>query len=101
LAEQGGAKLSQALDYLNMVHTRAGLAAYTAGDLATQQQVLDAIYLERRLELAFGGEYWFDLVRTGQAASAIGPNFDAHEGLWPIPVGEMDTAPNLVQNPGY
>lgn len=28
LAEQGGAKLSQALDYLNMVHTRAGLAAY-------------------------------------------------------------------------
>lgn len=99
-AEQN--KLSQAVDYLNMVHTRAGLAAYTfSGDLSTKQQVLDAVFLERRLELAFEGEYWFDLVRTGRAAAAIGSNFSAHEGLWPIPVGEMDTAPNLVQNPGY
>ena len=101
LAEQGGAKLSEALVYLNMVHTRAGLTAYTAGDLSTQQQMLDAIYLERRLELAFEGEYWFDLVRTGMAASAIGSNFAPHEGLWPIPVSELDVAPNLVQNPGY
>ena len=55
----------------------------------------------RRLELAFEGEYWFDLVRTGRAAGALAPNYDPHEGLWPIPVAEMDVAPNLVQNPGY
>ena len=46
---------------------------------------------------------WHDLVRTGRALDVLGVSgrFEAHETLWPIPVGEMDTAPNLVQNPGY
>jgi hypothetical protein len=72
-------------------------------DLLTKQDVLDAIYMERRLELAFEGHRWFDLVRTGRAMAVLGVDgrFEAHEVLWPIPVGEMDTAPNLVQNPGY
>jgi hypothetical protein len=101
LAEQGG-DLSTAVGYMNQVRTRAGLTGYDFGtDLVTKQEVLDAIFLERRLELAFEGEYWFDLVRTGRAAAALGPNFEAYKALWPIPQGEMDTAPLLVQNPGY
>jgi hypothetical protein len=95
-------KLAEAVDQLNLVHERAGLAPYVFGvDLTTQAEVLDAIYLERRLELAFEGEYWFDLCRTGTAAAAIGSQLDAWECLWPIPVSELDVAPNLVQNPGY
>ena len=102
LAEQND--LSTAVGYMNQVRTRAGLAGYVFGtDLVTRQDVLDAIYLERRLEFAFEGERWHDLVRTGRAVAVLGPGgrFEAHEVLWPIPVGEMDTAPNLVQNPGY
>jgi len=101
-AEQG--ELSDAVGYLNQIRARAGIAGYEFGtDLLTQQDVLDAIYLERRLELAFEGHRWFDLVRTGRAFAVLGGGgrFEAHEVLWPIPVGEMDTAPNLVQNPGY
>jgi hypothetical protein len=100
LAEQ--TQLAPAVGYLNQVRTRAGLPGYVLGtDLVTKQDVLDAIFLERRLELAFEGEYWFDLVRTGRAADHLGSRWAAHKALWPIPQGEMDTAPNLTQNPGY
>ncbi len=103
LAQQdGAANLAEAVGYLNDVRTRSELPPYGYGtDLTTKMEILDAIHLERRLELAFEGEYWFDLVRTGRAAEAIGSNFEPHKGLWPIPVTEMDVAPNLVQNPGY
>jgi len=100
LAEQSD--LGNAVGYLNQVRTRAELPGYVFGtDLTTKQEVLDAIFLERRLELAFEGEYWFDLIRTGRAADALGSRWEAHKALWPIPQGEMDTAPNLTQNPGY
>ncbi|MEJ2678147.1 MAG: RagB/SusD family nutrient uptake outer membrane protein [Gemmatimonadota bacterium] len=97
--------LTTAVTYLNMVHTRAGL---TALDLATdlnnsQQDVLDAIHFERRLELAFEGDRWFEIVRLGLGPSVFGSRWaaDNHMQLWPLPVSELDVAPNLVQNPGY
>ena len=102
LAEQNA--LPNAVAYLNQIRARAGVSEYALGtDLVSQQDVLDAIYLERRLEFAFEGERWHDLVRTGRAMAVFGASgrFAAHEVLWPIPVGEMDTAPNLVQNAGY
>jgi hypothetical protein len=103
LAQQGGtANLQEAIGYVNDLRARAGVGGYTFGvDVANQAEVLDAIYRERRLELAFEGEYWFDLVRTNRAAATLGSNFDAHEALWPIPIAERDVAPNLTQNPGY
>jgi len=102
LAEQN--ELPTAVSYLNQIRARAGVSEYVFGtDLNTQQEVLEAIYLERRLELAFEGQRWHDLVRTGRAMDVLGEmgRFEPHEVLWPIPVGEMDTAPNLTQNPGY
>jgi hypothetical protein len=50
--------------YLNMVRTRAGLGP-AAGDMR------EAIYKERRVELAFENKRWFDLVRTGRAVDVI------------------------------
>ena len=63
LAEQG--KEGEAAEYLNMVRNRAGLDDYSGGDL------LEAIYHERRVELAFENKRWFDLVRTGRAVDVI------------------------------
>ncbi len=54
---------------------------------------------ERRLELAFEGDRWADLVRTGRAATVMG--IDPAMTLWPIPQNERDVAPGLTQNPGY
>jgi hypothetical protein len=63
---------------------------------------LASIYNERRLELATEGHRWFDLIRTGQAATVLafkGFKAGKHEVL-PIPILETNTS-KLVQNPGY
>jgi len=47
---------AQALQYFNAVRTRAGVPTVTS--------LTDSIiFRERRIELAFEGQYWFDLVR--------------------------------------
>ena len=89
-------QLSQAVDIVNEIRARAGVPDIAA---TSQQAVLDAIWLERRLELAMEGFRWPDLVRTGQAIPVLGiPSF---QQLFPIPQNEVDVAPNVAQNPGY
>lgn len=67
LNEQG--KPAEAATYLNQVRTRAGLAATTATSQATMRE---AIFKERRVELAFENKRWFDLTRTGRVKEIIG-----------------------------
>ena len=90
-------RLPEAVAEYNRLRVRAGVAADPNTGL-TQAGVLAAIARERRLELAFEGDRWPDLVRTGQAL-ALGVS--ATQTLLPIPQAELDVAPNLVQNPGY
>jgi hypothetical protein len=98
-AMQGtAAKLVEAIASLNPIRVRAGLAPLDATGM-TQAQVLAAIHRERRLELAFEADRWPDLVRRGIAAETLG--IDEFRELYPIPLGEMDVAPLLEQNPGY
>ncbi len=58
-------KDGEALPYLNQVRKRAGLGNFSSGDLR------EAIYKERRVELAFENKRWPDLVRTGRAIDVI------------------------------
>lgn len=91
---------SKAQLYLNQVRRRA--FGDNLHDLTLSGSGLyDAILNERRLELAMEGERFFDLVRTGKAASVLGSKFQAgkHE-LFPIPQSEIDIS-GLTQNPGY
>lgn len=67
LNEQG--KTAEAATYLNQIRTRAGLGATTA---ASQADMREAIFKERRVELAFENKRWFDLVRTGRVKEIIG-----------------------------
>jgi hypothetical protein len=67
LNEQG--KPAEAATYLNQIRTRAGLAATTATAQATMRE---AIFKERRVELAFENKRWFDLTRTGRVKEIIG-----------------------------
>lgn len=99
----------QALTYLNQVRARArGNNPNLLPDVTTTEraELRNAIWQERRVELAMEQHRWFDLVRTGRAASvmqALGKPFVAgkHE-LFPIPQGEVDLSEGaLTQNPGY
>jgi hypothetical protein len=95
---RGGGSDATALIYLNRVRDRAGLDPIDTGGGA----LTEAIYLERRLELVGEGQHFFDLVRTGRAASQIdGFQTGKHE-LFPIPLIEIQLAGNRwEQNPGY
>lgn len=91
-----------AVSSLNMVRTRVNLPSVTTtvqGDLRT------AIWKERRLELAFEHDRWFDLVRTGQAPAAMAANGKTFEvgkhELFPIPNDQIIQTPAMTQNPGY
>jgi hypothetical protein len=96
LARQG--QLQAAIDAYNPLRVRAGLQPHTLGG-STQAEVIANILLERRLELAFEGDRWPDLVRTAQAVPVLG--IPVFRTLWPIPQNEIDVAPKLVQNQGY
>ena len=85
--------------YLNRVRKRAfgdDLHNITATGTALRQAIWD----ERRLELAMEGDRFFDLVRTGQAASKITGFTVGKNELFPIPQQEVDIS-GLKQNPGY
>ena len=83
---------------LNKIRSRAGLPNTTA---TTQATVRTAIANERRLELAFEGHRWFDLVRTGTATTVLGFT-DTNYYLAPIPISEITSSFGAItQNPGY
>ena len=69
-----------------------------------KNELSDIILLERRHELGMEGWRFWDLVRTGKAATVLGPlGFVAgkHE-LLPIPQSEIDISQGtLIQNPNW
>jgi len=89
---------SKAQTYLNRVRNRAILG----NSAATGATLTEAIYQERRVELVGEGHHFFDLVRTGRAATEIeGFQTGKHE-VFPIPNIEIELAGNRwEQNPGY
>lgn len=90
---------SAALMELNKIRTRAGLADSAA---SSQGDVRQAIQDERRLELAFEGQRWFDLVRTGTVDAEMGQSVDSRFYLFPIPISEvLASFGEITQNDGY
>lgn len=99
--------LTTAAIQLNIIRTRAGLdptTATTASDLVTD------ILLQRRIELAYEGNYWFDLRRTNNVQSVLGTVPPAlanswnqtYRNLFPIPLREVNITNGLItQNPQY
>ncbi len=90
------------LDVLDPIRTRAGLDPLDEGDLNSQAAIREAIQDERRLELAFEGQRWFDLVRTGTVSEEIGQNVNDNFFIFPIPVSEVLSSFGVItQNAGY
>jgi starch-binding outer membrane protein, SusD/RagB family len=108
-AQNENGKTAVALKNLNAIRERArgGLTTVLPDVTETNKDKLrTAIWQERHVELALEQHRWFDLLRTGQAETALKAhkkNFvkNKHE-LLPIPQEEIDlSAGSLKQNQGY
>ena len=89
---------AQALLYLNEVRARVNLAPISGGG----QSLTEAIWLERRYELSGEGHRFFDLVRTGKAATEINGFQSGKHEVFAIPQIEISLAGgNWNQNSGY
>jgi hypothetical protein len=104
-------KTDAALTQLNLVRTRSNLAAKLG---LSQADARTAIRNERRVELCFEAERWFDLIRWNtyvQVMQAYKTRYTPPSGafgnvlptlsLYPIPIREISLNPKLTQNPGY
>jgi len=96
-----GSPASTVLPLLDGIRSRAGLASLT-GTVSSQADVKQAIANERRLELAFEGHRWFDLVRTDLVNAELGQTVNSNYHVFPIPVSEvLATGGVITQNAGY
>jgi starch-binding outer membrane protein, SusD/RagB family len=98
------------------VRTRAGLGSIPVSTITT-----DDLLRERRLEFAFEGQYWYDILRLPQAQALLKLsnterglfeswcgtgtvvsnkiNVTANMLLFPIPQSEIDVDPKLAETP--
>lgn len=92
----GGLSGYDAITAVNKVRERVKLTPLAT---VTMQDVWD----ERRAELALEEDRYFDLIRTGQAATALASKgFNpAKHNLFPIPAQQRQLNTNLTQNPNY
>lgn len=108
-----------ALPYINATRERAGLTDLTAAQVANKHQMRMAIERERRLELAYENQRWFDLIRTNRVIEVMTEHWatenyyssiTAETGpivlnesliLLPIPQKEIDIQQGITQNIGY
>lgn len=102
-----GGDNTTALTQLNLIRTRAGAAAFNAGDLNLQ-----TVLNERGRELFWEGHRRTDLVRYGllttgtylwpwKGGVASGTAVDSKYNVFPIPAANRIANPNLTQNTGY
>ncbi|KAA2243358.1 RagB/SusD family nutrient uptake outer membrane protein [Chitinophaga agrisoli] len=100
-----------ALSLLNRIRQRAGLPEKTATNanpalrIASQADFRLAMEQERRVEFAFEGQRWFDLVRTDRAIAVLGPKVQGGlmpaQLVLPVPLSQIDVNPAKIdQNPG-
>jgi starch-binding outer membrane protein, SusD/RagB family len=95
-------RVAEAVIDMNSIRIRAGLPVLST--TISADECLQRIEQERRIELfAEWGHRWFDLKRTNRADAVLNAksNWQAEDKLYPIPLTELEFAPNLKQNPGY
>jgi len=105
--------LNSAAEIVNTIRDRVNLPPLSQAVVSSQPSMTDAVLNERRLELAFEGQRWFDLVRTGKVFDVMNTLNSRDPGrlsmdpvtelnvILPLPQSQIDINPSLVQNPGY
>jgi tetratricopeptide (TPR) repeat protein len=90
-------KLTEAAADLNAIRSRAEVAPTSA---SSQAALIQAIEDENAVEFAFEAHRWFDLTRTARAGTVLGLS-NKNYWLFPLPFSDVQSDPDLTQNPGY
>jgi hypothetical protein len=99
---------------INRIRARAGagLTRKKKSDYADLASYMNDLMRERKIELAFENDRWYDLLRWGNAVAIMNAHFPAinratstmkpYQVLMPIPQREIDVSHGTItQNPGY
>lgn len=109
-------RTADAIPFVNQIRQRGGLSPKLLTMSADETQL--SIEKERRIELCFEGQRWYDLIRWGKAISTMQAFKTAYTAndplnaqidivgkeyklLYPIPTRELQLNTQLTQNPGY
>lgn len=109
-----GPDLAGAANIIDKVRARVNLDKLPSSVRSSKDSMLDALLKERRLELAFEGQRWYDLCRLDKVEEVMNAVFAKDSGrkkqIYPftensyklaIPQAAIDQNVNLTQNPGY
>ncbi len=114
LANKGD--ISGAAAIVDEIRSRANISALGDSAKSSTDAIREAVLNERRLELAFEGHRWFDLMRYDDSYAKLievcdGVSSDSYyqtrtpmteqKVILPIPTTVIDNNPNIEQNPGY
>lgn len=92
----------EAVFQLNKINTRAGNVAYYTADFLSQEELIDAILLERHREFLGEGKRWFDLVRCNRLnllEERINVIIKPNQIYFPIHRDHINQNPLLEPNP--
>ena len=97
-------KLSPAMEDINVIRSRADVELLKSNGQSSENLLL-VLENERRLELAFDGHRYSDIIRTGRAAEVFGSINEVYKDsrywVFPLPWTAISADPDLEQNPGY
>ena len=106
--------LNAAAAIIDEIRSKRNLAKLPSNVKGSKEDMLNALLKERRLELAFEGQRWFELVRLDKVESTMNAvygkdsgrrtrvaDFTEYSYRLPIPLGVLQKNLNLVQNEGY
>jgi len=111
-ANADGSPNQTAIDGLNKIRAKAGLEPFTN---TTKDAFIKEVWNQRYFELCYENKTWFDILRTRVIrddatgnylpflgyTTKWGKTYTTTQLLFPLPFGEMQANPNLVQNSGY
>ena len=102
-------------DAINQLRRRPDIQMPDVSQGLSKEQMREVIRLERRIELAFEGLYYSDILRWKtaekenngmmhdyQGVAVVERSFNpSRDYLWPIPYNQIVLNPNLEQNPNW